>query len=101
MTEVSEDPRIPAVLAEKPTVVYFAFGNDLEKYIKQVREYDAKREHKTTVVCCVNSIEEAKRAANEWKVDVLSVQGASICRSYDVDLLLISSITRFRGRRPW
>ena len=75
MTEASEDPRIPSVLEEKPTVVWFAFGNDLFKYIQQVRDYDAKREHKTKIFCCVNSVEEAKRAANEWKVDVLVVQG--------------------------
>lgn len=101
MTEVSEDPRIPVVLAEKPTLIYFAFGNDLEKYIKQVREYDAKREHKTTIVCCVNSVEEAKRAANEWKVDILSVQGLSIGRSYNVELLTTLNLLCFRFRSRW
>lgn len=75
MTEVSEDPRIPAVLEEKVQAVWFAFGNDLEKYIKTVREYDAKREHKTKIFCCCNSVDEAIRAANEWKVDVIVAQG--------------------------
>lgn len=77
MTEASEDPRIPLALAEKVETLWFAFGNDLEKYIKQVREFDAKREHKTKIFCCVNSIEEALRAANEWKVDALVTQGKS------------------------
>ena len=77
MTEASEDPRIPAVLAEKIHAIWFAFGNNLEQYIKQVRDYDAKRTHKTKIFCCVNSLEEAQRAANEWKVDVLVVQGIS------------------------
>lgn len=75
MTEVSEDPRIPTVLEEKITAIWFAFGNDLEKYIKTVREYDAKREHKTKIFCCCNSVDEALRAANEWNVDVIVAQG--------------------------
>ncbi|KAI0700189.1 hypothetical protein BC835DRAFT_1412210 [Cytidiella melzeri] len=75
MTEASEDPRIPAALAEKIDAIWFAFGNDLEKYIKQVREIDSKRTHKTKIFVCVNSVQEAKRAANEWKVDILVAQG--------------------------
>ncbi|KAF5371387.1 hypothetical protein D9615_009693 [Tricholomella constricta] len=74
-TEVSDDPRIPAYLEEMPAAIWFAFGTDLGKYITQVRAYDAKREHKTLVFVIVNSVEEALRATNEWKVDVLVVQG--------------------------
>jgi nitronate monooxygenase len=74
-TEVSESPRIPAVLEEKPKAIWFAFGDDLEKYVRYVREYDAKRAHKTLVIVCVNTVEEAVRAANEWKVDVIAAQG--------------------------
>ncbi|KAI0825948.1 2-nitropropane dioxygenase, partial [Irpex lacteus] len=75
MTEASEDPRLPAVLAEKIQAVWFAFGNDLGKHIKTVQDYDAKRTHKTKIFVIVNSLDEAKRAANEWKVDALVVQG--------------------------
>ncbi|KAI0688388.1 2-nitropropane dioxygenase [Cytidiella melzeri] len=74
-TEVTESPRIPAVLDEKPKAVCFAFGNDLGKYIRCVREYEDKREHKTLVFVCINTVEEAVRAANEWKVDVIIAQG--------------------------
>src|SRR5882762_322548 len=74
-TESSGDPRIIPVLDELPTAVWFAFGNDLGKYIAQVRAYDAKRAHKTIVFIIVNSVADALRAANEWKVDVLVVQG--------------------------
>lgn len=76
MTEASEDPRIPAILEEKVAAVWFAFGNDLYKYIQAVRDFDAKREHKTKIFCCCNSVDEAVRAANEWKVDILVLQGA-------------------------
>ncbi|KAF8073467.1 2-nitropropane dioxygenase [Lyophyllum atratum] len=74
-TEASEDPRINAILEEKPVAIWFAFGLDLGKYVAQVREYDAKREHKTVIFVNVNSVEDALRAANEWKVDVLVAQG--------------------------
>ncbi|KAL0579474.1 hypothetical protein V5O48_002516 [Marasmius crinis-equi] len=75
ITETSDDPRIPAILEEKPAAVWFAFGTDLGKYVAQVREYDASREHKTLIFVMVGSVEDAIRAANEWKVDVIVAQG--------------------------
>jgi len=74
-TELSDDPRILPVLDELPAAVWFAFGNDLGKYIAQVHEHDAKRAHKTIIFVIVNSVADAQHAANEWKVDVLVVQG--------------------------
>lgn len=41
----------------------------------QVRQYEAAREHKTLVFTIVSSLNDALRAANEWKVDALVVQG--------------------------
>lgn len=41
----------------------------------QVREYETGRDHKTLVFTIVNSVADALRAANEWKVDALVVQG--------------------------
>ncbi|KAG5642128.1 hypothetical protein DXG03_003578 [Asterophora parasitica] len=79
-TESSGDPRIPAVLEQMPVAIWFAFGDDLGKYVAQVRAYDTKREHKTVVFVIVNSVEEALRATNEWKVDVLVVQGVPLHR---------------------
>jgi nitronate monooxygenase len=74
-TELSDDPRIPNVLEEMPAAVLFAFGDDLGKYIAQVRAIDAKRAHKTIIFATINSVAAAKVAVNEWKVDVLVVQG--------------------------
>ncbi len=76
-TEATEEPRLPAVLEEKPKAIWFAFGEDLGKYVRQVREQEAKREHKTLVFVCVNSVQEARVAVEEWKVDVLVAQGLS------------------------
>ncbi|KAI0084722.1 2-nitropropane dioxygenase [Irpex rosettiformis] len=74
-TELTEDPRIPAVLEEKPNAIWFAFGDDLGKYVRQVRAHDATREHKTLVFVCVNTVEEARMAIQDWQVDVLVAQG--------------------------
>ncbi|TFK40362.1 2-nitropropane dioxygenase, partial [Crucibulum laeve] len=74
-SESSNDSRITAILEEMPIAIWFAFGTDLGKYIAQVRAYDAKRTHKTIIFVIVNSVADATRAANEWKVDVLVVQG--------------------------
>ncbi|KDR71503.1 hypothetical protein GALMADRAFT_271041 [Galerina marginata CBS 339.88] len=74
-TEVSDDPRLHAVLEEKPRAIWLAFGVDLGKYVAQIRAYDTKREHKTVIFTIVNSVEDALRAANDWKVDVLVAQG--------------------------
>lgn len=80
-TETSEEPRIPAVLEEMPACIYFAFGEDLGPYVRTVREYDAKREHKTLVWVCVNTLEEALTAAKEWKVDIIVAQGKPLSMS--------------------
>ncbi|KAK1231022.1 hypothetical protein PQX77_005871, partial [Marasmius sp. AFHP31] len=78
-----QDPRLEKVLAEKPRAVWFAFGHEgedgegLGRYVRKVREYDARRpgEYKTLVFVIVNSVEDGVRATNEWGVDGLVVQG--------------------------
>ena len=79
MTETSDDPRLISTLEEKPVALLFAFGTNLGSYITQVHDYDTKREHKTIVFVIVNSVEEALKAANEWKVDVIVAQGLILC----------------------
>jgi nitronate monooxygenase len=74
-TEVSDDPRIPRVLEQMPMAIWFAFGENMGKYVAQVRAFDAKRTHKTIVFVLVNTLAEAEVAVNEWKVDVLVAQG--------------------------
>lgn len=78
ITEASSDPRLHAVLDEKPVAIWLAFGVDLGKYVAQIRAHDSKREHKTIIFTIVNSVEDALRAANEWKVDVIVAQGTII-----------------------
>lgn len=72
---VSTDPRLTSVLEERVQAVWFAFGKDIGSYVRQVREHDSKRDHKTKVFVLVNSLEEALQATHEWGADVLVVQG--------------------------
>lgn len=75
-SDVSTDPCLASVLEERVQAVWFAFGTDIGSYVRQVREHDLKRDHKTKVFVLVNSLEEALQATNEWGADVLVVQGA-------------------------
>ena len=71
--------KIALALEARVAAIWFAFGNDLGKWIDFVRKYDNGRSvpHKTLIFVIVNSVEEAVRAAEQWKVDVLVVQGAA------------------------
>ncbi|TCD62675.1 hypothetical protein EIP91_006568 [Steccherinum ochraceum] len=75
LEKAADDDRIATVLEGRTTAIWFAFGKDIESYIKKVRAYEAGREHKTLVFVMVNSVAEALQATNEWKVDALVVQG--------------------------
>ncbi|KAL5513163.1 hypothetical protein ACEPAH_3561 [Sanghuangporus vaninii] len=57
--------------------VWFAFGNDLGKWVRVVRISDEKKSQprKTKVFILVNSLDEARRAVYEWDADVLVAQG--------------------------
>ncbi|KAJ6482657.1 2-nitropropane dioxygenase [Mycena sanguinolenta] len=72
-TETSDDPRLIAVLDERPAAVWFAFGS-LEKYIDQVHAYDTKTGRNTFIFVMVNSVDDARRAALH-RVDAVVVQG--------------------------
>ncbi|KAJ7837970.1 2-nitropropane dioxygenase [Mycena olivaceomarginata] len=73
-TEISDDPRLPAVLDEHPVAVWFAFGVDIEKWVDQVHEHDTRTGRKTFVFVIVSSVDDARRAAQHG-VDAVVVQG--------------------------
>ena len=71
------DPRFQAALEKEPSAIFLAYGRDLHKYIEQVRAFDASSAgRKTPIFVTVNTVQEAVRAAKEWKADVLVVQGS-------------------------
>lgn len=60
--------------------VWFAFGDDLGHWIREFQKLDhmkkkSKQTGKTLIFAQVNSVDEAKRAIEEWKVDVVVAQG--------------------------
>ncbi|GJJ11171.1 hypothetical protein Clacol_005403 [Clathrus columnatus] len=64
-------------LEKRVQSVWLSFGSNLGKWVEYVRQYDSQRttEHKTLIWIVASSLEEATRAVNEWKPDVLVVQG--------------------------
>lgn len=68
---------VSAVLEQEVTAVWFAFGENISRWIEFVREFDRKRakKHKTLIFVQVGSTEAAQTAVNDWKVDILAVQG--------------------------
>ncbi|KAJ7088219.1 2-nitropropane dioxygenase [Mycena crocata] len=74
MTEVSDDPRLSAILDEIPLAIWFAFGIDLKKYVDQVRAHDERSGRHTLIFVMINSVEEARRFVQNG-VDAVVVQG--------------------------
>ncbi|GJJ11095.1 hypothetical protein Clacol_005326 [Clathrus columnatus] len=64
-------------LEKRVQSVWLSFGSNLGKWVEYVRQYDSQRtiEHKTLIWIVANSLEVASRAINEWKADVLVLQG--------------------------
>ena len=76
--EEHDQPRISAYLDELPAAIWLAFGDDLGKLVHKVKKYESTRKHKTKIFVMVHSLEQALVAANEWKVDVIVVQGVCV-----------------------
>jgi len=78
-----EKPNSPAVellsiaLDTRVQAVWFAFGSDLGRWVEFVRGHDKRsgNSHKTLVFAQISTLEEAKKAISEWKVDVVVAQG--------------------------
>ncbi|KAJ7664874.1 2-nitropropane dioxygenase [Mycena rosella] len=73
-TEVSDEPRLLAILDELPVAVWFSFGDDLGKYIANVRAHDRGTERHTFIFVVISSVESARRFSLAG-ADALVVQG--------------------------
>lgn len=64
-------------LSNKVRAIWFAFGNDIGRWIEHVRSYDESsgRNQKTLIFVQIASVDEALTATQDWKVDVLVAQG--------------------------
>jgi nitronate monooxygenase len=77
VVEDSKEDILSVILPEHPKAVWFAFGRDMGKLVKKVHDHNETHGTKILVFLQATSMEEALLAANEWKVDVLVVQGLS------------------------
>ena len=70
--------KIDALLEANVQAFWLAFGNDLHRWIQYARTSPAntRSPHKPLIFVQVTSVEEALRAANEWKADVIVAQGS-------------------------
>lgn len=66
-----------AALSNRVQAIWLAFGNNIGRWIEYVRSYDAisGRNQRTLIFVQVSSVEEARTAIQDWKVDVLIAQG--------------------------
>ncbi|KZT56806.1 inosine monophosphate dehydrogenase [Calocera cornea HHB12733] len=57
--------------------VWLSFGDDLGKWVQFVREADTERGdgRKTLIAIQLGTVEQAKQAVEEWKVDIVIAQG--------------------------
>jgi nitronate monooxygenase len=65
-------------LENRVKAVWFSFGSQLGRWVQFVRDYDQKnrgKSEKTIIFAQISSVQDALIAVNEWKIDVLVVQG--------------------------
>ncbi len=74
--EESGEKAIKTTLDNHVAAIWLAFGNNLLKWIQFIRKYDATNNRKTIIFVQLGSVEDAKVAIHDWKVDVIVAQGA-------------------------
>jgi len=68
---------LPVALEHDVQAVWFAFGENLARWIQFVRDHDKRMGNgkKTLIFVQISTVKEAVIAANEWKVDCIVAQG--------------------------
>ncbi|KXN92708.1 Nitronate monooxygenase [Leucoagaricus sp. SymC.cos] len=56
--------------------IWFAFGNDLYKWVEVVRKHDVENGKRTLIFVQFGLLEDVRIAVQDWKVDVIVAQGA-------------------------
>lgn len=71
---------IQIALENHVKAIWLSYGEDLGKWIKHVREHDprAGTENAVKIFVQISSVEHALMAINDWKVDVIVVQGSIV-----------------------
>lgn len=66
---------IKTALDNHVAAIWLAFGNNLLKWIQFIRNYDSTNNRETIIFVQLGSVEDAKIAIYDWKVDVIVAQG--------------------------
>ncbi|KAL0067142.1 hypothetical protein AAF712_005712 [Marasmius tenuissimus] len=105
----ASDDMITLGLTNNVQALWFSFGNNLEKYVKFVREHPMGKE--TAVFVLASTIEEGKSIIQDWKFkpDVLVCQEASypqhfkslLLNSTSANTIRTTAFDRARGTTEW
>ncbi|KAJ6591807.1 2-nitropropane dioxygenase [Mycena vulgaris] len=68
---------LPIALEHNVQAVWFAFGENLGRWIQLVRDHDRRlgKDQKTLIFVQISTVKEALVAVNEWKADCIVAQG--------------------------
>lgn len=68
---------VSLALENRVQAIWLSFGDDIEKWIKFIRDSEANRgfQEKTKIFIVVTSVQEALVAVNDWKADAIIAQG--------------------------
>ncbi|KAJ7460544.1 2-nitropropane dioxygenase [Mycena latifolia] len=68
---------LPIALEQNVQAIWFAFGENLGRWIQLVRDHDKRlgKVQKTVIFVQISTVKEALVAINEWKVDCIVAQG--------------------------
>lgn len=68
---------LKVALDNRVLAIWLAFGNNLQKWIQFIQDYDSRSGRKTVIFVQLSSVEDALVAMNDWKVDVIVAQGSA------------------------
>ncbi|KAJ7796105.1 2-nitropropane dioxygenase [Mycena leptocephala] len=68
---------LPIALENNVQAIWFAFGENLGRWIQLVRDHDSRvgKDKKTLIFVQISTVKEALVATNEWTVDCIVAQG--------------------------
>jgi len=68
---------LPIALENNVQAIWFAFGENIGRWIQLVRDHDSRvgKDKKTLIFVQISTVKEALVATNEWKVDCIVAQG--------------------------
>ena len=94
---------ISIALENRVQAVWLSFGEDIGRWVKYIREHDARAGSKDAVKIFIqlSTVQELKVAITEWNADVIVVQGLRHLKNHHQICLLIFCYLHRRQRSWW